>query len=253
LSAPRILQIDAGNSGAKWRLVADGRVAKRGSAGLHDDAELETLRRHAHAADELWLASVLGPAEDAALLSALAMEGGAGVRRARSQAHCAGVTNSYAEPERMGVDRWLALLAARARCSERVCVVDAGTALTIDWLAADGRHEGGYIIPGPALMEAALFAGTGRVRASDAGDWTPAPGTSTAAAVGSGINLALAGALREALRRDGRIGDTPDAAPALLVTGGYGREILKVLGLRADYAPDLVFEGLEIAIREAAW
>jgi type III pantothenate kinase len=247
--AARILQIDAGNSGAKWRVVSSARVLERGAARPDDDAALAVLAREAQSADELWLSSVLGEERQQALLDALEVPDETPVRQARSRAHCAGVTNSYTEPERMGVDRWLALLAARAHCEARVCVVDAGTALTIDWLAEDGRHEGGYIIPGPALMESALFSGTGRVRASDAAEWSASPGTSTASAVGSGITLALAGALREALHREG-LTRSDAAMPRVLVTGGYGQALIEVLSLAADYRNDLVFEGLEIAVRE---
>lgn len=249
MTSARVLQIDAGNSRAKWRVMTAGQPAARGSSDLADAEALDRLAREVEAVDEVWLASVLGPEEEKVLLAALRASPAPPVVRAESQAFCAGVRNSYAEPGRMGVDRWLALLAARARHPAHLCVVDAGTALTIDWLAADGQHEGGHIIPGPALMESALFAGTGRVRASDAAQWKLEPGADTASAVGSGINLALVGALREALLRHGD-SSAPNDAPGVVVTGGYGRELIDLLDLTAEYVADLVFDGLEIAVRE---
>ena len=250
MSVPRVLQIDAGNSGIKWRSLRGDRVSERGVAELNSEAEMHCLRAQVRSVDEVWLASVLAAESESALLGALLLDESVILRRAATRAQCAGVRNSYAEPERMGVDRWLVLLAARARCATRVCVVDAGTALTIDWLAADGQHEGGYIIPGPGLMEQALFSGTGRVRVSDAGAWSKAPGTDTASAVGSGITLALSGALREALHSDADL--RHEAAPPdhILVTGGYGQSLMTSLPLRAEYVQDLVFEGLEIAVRD---
>jgi type III pantothenate kinase len=140
------------------------------------------------------------------------------------------------------VDRWLALLAARRRGQGRLCVVYAGTAMTIDFLGAGGVHEGGFIIPGRRLMESALFAGTGRVRDGESG-WPLVPGTNTAAAVSGGASLCMVGALREALRSAGA------PAPSLVVSGGDGPALVEAAGLEAMLVPDLVFEGMEIAAR----
>ena len=76
-----------------------------------------------------------------------------------------------------------------------LCVIDAGSALTIDIVSAAGQHEGGYIIPGAALMERALLLDTDRVRFDEEVGYALAPGTSTAEAVRHGIALAQAGAV----------------------------------------------------------
>ncbi|MEM6774539.1 MAG: type III pantothenate kinase [Pseudomonadota bacterium] len=232
------LQIDAGNSAVKWRRVVNGQSLAEGRCDLREADGLRPLMSEAQRVDEVWISSVLSDAHEERLRNNLPDDLPTFV--AASEARCAGVTNSYEDPGSMGVDRWLTLLAARRRFSGRVCVVDAGTALTIDLLGADGVHEGGYIIAGRELMQAALFAGTARVRGADPG-WSVAPGTSTASAVNGGATLALAGALREALRRAG------DPEPRLLVTGGDGAALVDVAGFAAERADDLVFEGLEIA------
>lgn len=237
-----ILQIDAGNSSAKWRLMKDGEVAGRGRLALDADETPEALARAVRSASEIWLASVLDDAREAALEERLDRLNPIPQRRARSERHCSGVTNSYDDPARMGVDRWLALLAAHRRIDGRVCVVDAGTALTIDLLAADGRHEGGYIIAGRDLLEQALLSGTGRVRDADRLLWSLEPGRDTGAAVSSGAALALAGAVREALRQAG------SPRPALVFCGGAGEQLQQLLELEGSAVPDLVFEGLELSI-----
>jgi type III pantothenate kinase len=71
-----------------------------------------------------------------------------------------GLHNCYHHPERLGVDRWLAMIAARTLCSASFCVVDAGTALTIDLVDVSGRHAGGMILPGLAMMMQSLKSGT---------------------------------------------------------------------------------------------
>lgn len=139
----------------------------------------------------------------------------------------------------MGVDRWLAMLGARERQSGRLCVVDAGSALTIDIVDAQGCHEGGYIIPGPTLMERALLLDTDRVRFDEEVGYALSPGRSTAVAVRHGIALAQAGAVALALDRCG------DGSIALLFCGGGGGPLMQLLDLGGQWAPELVFEGLE--------
>ena len=234
------LQLDVGNSSAKWCLVRDGAVVTRGGYRPDDTDSRAALLACADHLDELWVSSVAGPEQESAL-QALVMERWAiEPWFARTAAATGDLRNSYAEPARMGVDRWLAMLGARDRNSGRLCVVDAGSALTIDLVSAAGEHEGGYIIPGPALMERALLLDTDRVRFAEDADYTLAPGTSTAEAVRHGIALAQAGAVSIALEQVA--GD----APALLFCGGGGEDLMQLLNRGGQWTPELVFEGLEV-------
>jgi len=235
-TADTCLQLDVGNSGVKWRLVTGGEVVERGA---FDDLGYVTQFPQG-APDAAWVASVAGPETEAALTDILRRRCGIEPWFARTAAHTAGLVNSYAEPARMGVDRWLAMLGARARCAGRVCVVDAGSALTIDLVSADGHHEGGYILPGAALMERALLLDTDRVRFEEDTDYALSPGRSPAAAVRHGIALAGAGAVSMALTNAG-----PEP-PALLFCGGGGQALMALLERGGEWAPDLVYEGLEV-------
>jgi len=235
------LQLDVGNSSAKWRLVAGDAVCSRGRYLGGDAASRGQLLEACERPDQIWVASVAGAEAEAELASLLRQRWGVEPWFARTTARSGDLVNSYTEPQRMGVDRWLAMLAARRRHPGRVCVVDAGSALTIDLVAADGRHEGGYIIPGAQLMERALLRDTGRVRFDEDVVFDLAPGTSTAAAVRHGVALAQAGAVALALQRAGA------PRPHLLFAGGAGQVLRELLGQGGEYAPDLVFEGLEVA------
>lgn len=64
--------------------------------------------------------------------------------------------NAYADPDQLGVDRWLNMLAAYQMHQSAVMVVSIGTATTIDIVDASGRHLGGYILPGIEMMQSAL-------------------------------------------------------------------------------------------------
>ena len=140
----------------------------------------------------------------------------------------------------------MAMLGARTRYRGNLCVIDAGSAVTIDLVSADGQHAGGYILPGPTLMERALLLDTDRVRFEEDLVYNLTPGRSTAEAVRHGVALALVGAVELALAR---LGD-PDVQ--LVFSGGAGEVLMDLLGRGGRWHPDLVFDGLEIMAAERA-
>ncbi|MDX1733818.1 MAG: type III pantothenate kinase [Halioglobus sp.] len=239
-AAAACLQLDVGNSSAKWRLLRGAQVIERGRLDTRDPASREAGLGALPGPGHIWISSVASPEAEADLGEWLRQRWGVQPWFARTEARTGELVNSYRDPSRMGVDRWLAMLGARARHTGRLCVVDAGSALTIDLVAADGRHEGGYIIPGPQLMERALLLDTDRVRFDEDIGYGLTPGASTAEAVRHGIALAQAGAVALALDAAG-----PDV-PALYFCGGGGEALMGLLDRTGEWAPDLVFEGLEV-------
>ncbi|MBE9539781.1 MAG: type III pantothenate kinase [Proteobacteria bacterium] len=234
------LQMDVGNSSAKWRLVRGGDVVARGKY-LPGDAELqEQLLNSVATLGQIWISSVASPQAETKLTDLLVDKWGVQPWYARTQAKTMSLVNSYTNPARMGVDRWLAMLAAHDLIEGRVCVVDAGSALTIDIVAEDGLHEGGYIIPGPELMERALLLDTDRVRFAEDAIYDLAPGKSTAEAVRHGIAVAQAGAVGMVLEQM-KIGQNQ-----LLICGGGGDTLQSLLGGVGLQVPDLVFDGLTL-------
>lgn len=234
------LQLDVGNSSAKWRLMKGPQVVSRGQYVARDKDSLCALLDCCTQPQQIWVSSVASPEAEAELTALLFQRWAVAPWFARTQAQTGELRNSYAEPGRMGVDRWLAMLAARSYEKGRVCVVDAGSALTIDMVSASGEHEGGYIIPGPALMERALLLDTDRVRFEEAVDYRLSPGTSTAEAVRHGIALAQAGAVAMAVDR------ASGEVPAMLFCGGGGETLMALLARGGKYMPDLVFDGLAL-------
>lgn len=240
------LQIDMGNSSAKWRLVREDTVVASGDYRADDSAARSALLACAEQLDEVWVSSVAGAEQESALRTLVTARWDVVPWFARTAAVTGDLRNSYTEPARMGVDRWLAMLGARRRHRGRLCVIDAGSALTIDIVSAGGQHEGGYILPGPALMERALLLDTDRVRFAEDVEYALAPGTSTAEAVRHGIALAQVGAVRLAL--DQVAGDPP----ALLFCGGAGQTLMQLLDRGGQWAPALVFEGLALMAAQRA-
>ena len=156
-----------------------------------------------------------------------------------------GVVNGYEDPRQMGVDRWLAMLAAHREFSCAVCVVDAGTAVTIDQVDADGRHLGGVIVPGLGLMRRALLGETGRIGESvvnEAGSGTGRGvlGHSTDEAIDGGGLAAICGLIEQcAAELAGRSRDN-----VLVVTGGDAVRIVPHLRVAVESRPRLVLRGL---------
>src|SRR5690606_25980799 len=149
---------DLGNSRLKFAPLRDGDVGDI-VAIEHDGDSLahgweERLPRELETA---CVAAVAGRGLAARLAAALAARG-AQVSTARTLASLDGVRIAYAQPERLGVDRFLALLGAHAHVAGASLVVGVGTALTVDLLDAAGVHRGGRIAPSPDLMRAALHA-----------------------------------------------------------------------------------------------
>ena len=238
MSADNCLQLDVGNSSAKWRLLGDGEVTARGKYTTGDGDSQHALLNCAVQVQRIWISSVASPQAEAELSQMLMTQWGVQPWYARTAQLTGALRNSYSDPSRMGVDRWLAMLGAWQRQPGRLCVVDAGSALTIDLLDPKGQHQGGYIIPGPALMERALLLDTDRVRFAEEVDYRLTPGTSTAEAVRHGIALAQAGAVAMVLDRAGA------EAPRLFFCGGGGAQLMQLLGRGGHYHADLVFEGL---------
>lgn len=189
-------------------------------------------------------------------------EGGAHVHWLRSQAEQAGVRNGYREPERLGVDRWLAMLAARARRPDQpLLVVCSGTCTTIDSVTADGQFIGGVILPGVDMMRRSLALQAAQLPITRvdqvAGIAFP---DNTVDAIGAGVLRAQVGAVRATLeqlrKRSAPImapGDNSPLAPAevnVIISGGAARLIHEALAEPAEIIPGLVLEGLWIALTE---
>ena len=174
-----------------------------------------------------FVASVAAPSLTTAMLQQLQARF-ADVRVVRTSAECAGVRIAYAKPEKFGVDRFLALLAA-ATARRPVLVVGVGTALTIDLLDADGQHHGGRLSASPTTMREALHARAVQLPAND-----------TADALASGCDGAAV-ALVERSARQGQA--LLGVAPALLVHGGGAPALMPLLD-GAEYHPSLVLDGL---------
>jgi type III pantothenate kinase len=251
-----ILLLDLGNTRLKWAWSAGEALTGAGSVthrGRTLAELLDPIVPPEPEADvtEVRVASTAGPTRNGELAAGLATRFGAPVHLARSVRTAGGLVNGYRDHTQLGVDRWLAMRAAVTRGPGPWCVVDVGTATTVDLVDPDGRHQGGVIIPGPALMGAALRRETGdldRLAGPVDGPGAPADhqsfgGQDTSTAIGLGIWRATAGLVEQGQASLG----APRVPVNLLVTGGDGAALIPWLGGSPGYRPLLVLEGLALA------
>lgn len=193
--------------------------------------------------DVAWIASVGPAALRASLLQALVPRA-VRVVEVRVEREMAGVRIAYAEPARLGVDRALALVGARARAPGWALVVGVGTALTIDLLDAAGHHHGGAIAPSPTLMREALHARAPQLPVD--GGTAAAFATDTVDALAGGCLGAALGLIERSCREAAALAGRP---PTVLLHGGGAAELLaRVDG--AVHAPSLVMDGLARLARQ---
>lgn len=159
-----------------------------------------------------------------------------------------GVANAYEQPETLGVDRWLNLIAARQHARQVVCIIDCGTAITVDIVTEKGQHQGGMILPGLATMRSALatqtaalteqinasefnFLATNTFSAIQVG--TLYSTTATLVSIIDDLNQNYAGNIR------------------FVLTGGDAEKLVELLPDNVEVDDQLLFKGLLLYAKQA--
>jgi type III pantothenate kinase len=193
------------------------------------------------------LVSVRTPEETQALIALLTQAFGVSVVCAAPAREMSGVRNGYEEFERLGLDRWLAMLGGFHLASGACLVLDFGTAVTADFIAGDGEHLGGFICPGMPLMRNQLRTHTRRIRygdlAAERALESLVPGRTTVEAVERGCSLMLRGFVLTQLEM-ARSYWGEDFT--VFLTGGDA-DLVSGIVPEARVVPDLVFVGLAMA------
>lgn len=242
-----ILELDCGNTLIKWRLLDRGGRIRDGDMAP-DLVELQRLlggqEREIHGCR---LVSVRSADETQLIVDQLTSWLKRRPLVALPAKQLNGVSNGYTDYQRLGMDRWLALVAGYELAGRACIVIDLGTAVTSDLVDDQGRHLGGFIAPGSKLLRSALLQHTRLIRYEDKASWDlvePSPGMNTAEAVECGCGLMLSGFVQEQLRVARRLlGDDP----AVILTGGDAQAVVALLPEGAQVVPDLVFRGLALA------
>lgn len=246
------LVVDIGNSRIKWAVIGPDGMSGIAAADL-DKASPTPLAAIADAIGgvriERIVATNVAGAAVAAALSSLAAGFNAELTHVRPTTSEYGVHCAYADPSRLGADRWVAVVAAHRLIEGAAAVIDAGTTVTLDVVTASGEHLGGLIMPGPGLTAATLGAETDGIGPTEPAERHVSGvgllGTSTNGAVANGAMLALAAGIDRAIAEVARELQT---SLTVILTGGLARTLEPWLESAVSYRPHFVLEGLaEIA------
>lgn len=158
-----------------------------------------------------------------------------------TSATACGVHNGYVIPTQLGVDRWAAMVAAYVACKRGVCVVDCGTAVTVDVIEPSGRHLGGLILPGKRLMKSALVGNTALIDSSYAVSSKGYLGDETSSCIDFAAYQATVGMIERVVTHYNAVFQ---GALCCYLTGGDAMDYMT--GLRGDWhhEPDLVLKGI---------
>lgn len=259
----KALLIDAGNSRLKWTTLRNDTLGPVHSLAW-DARSLPRVATRiaagARGAKRVLVSCVAGSSVKKSLRAALRTAGLPAPQFVTSLRRQGGVINAYRSPGQLGVDRWLLLIAAQdIYPRENVCIVSAGTALTVDLLDSRGRHRGGTIIPGPALMVESLLSATAEIRRRAAR--LPEPPRSrgvpqffardTRTAIQAGSRHAAAAFAAYGLER---ARDTVGLPLRVVLTGGGAGDLQRILprreaGLKVQRIDHLVLRGLAVLAR----
>lgn len=242
------LVLDVGNTRIKWRMAGlEGRVAHTQEGW---EVQLVEAWRRLNAPHAVFAGSVASEQLNQRVAEcAHKLWPRQAIVWLRSQASCCGVRIQYVEPQRFGVDRFAALVAARAEFADNaLIVVDVGTAITVEVLDAAGLHRGGLIMPGLKLLGTSLMRGASQLSQKDeSGNITScAPQNETGLAVSAGALCMVRGGVVHAVGQ-ALLGVTSVAD--IVLTGGdqalLESTAFEALKLKLHRRESLVLHGLE--------
>lgn len=240
----QMLTIDIGNTSIKWALW-DGEVIIRSGSFAYSKHQLRQAFHtwnDLHFEGRVMVACVAGEAVETALKDWMQLHWSRTPIVLRSNARFGDVVNAYSDPAQYGVDRWAALLGARALTRQPACIIDAGTAITVDLIDAAGRHKGGLIMPGLKMMRESLQRGTAGIDQTKGN--IRAFADNTADAVSSGTLHMLRAAILDVCAS---AADVLGNDMKIIITGGMSESIVSLPGMPdMQVEPNLVLIGLRV-------
>jgi type III pantothenate kinase len=244
-----VLLVDIGNTRIKWSVLRAEKLGRQKAlehAGLTTrDLQRQVFAR-ARGITRVIAASVAGTRLNRMMAATCRRETGLVCEFVTSARNAAGLTTRYKDPWRLGVDRFMAVIAAYHMARARgACVVDLGTAMTIDLVDALGVHLGGAIIPGPELMVGTVLKNTAGIarRADGAAAIKGLFAQDTRGAIGQGARYAAAAIVDRAVAEAHKV---LQRTPLVLLTGGAAVQIEPLLQCSHVSVPDLVLRGVAL-------
>ncbi len=245
----RALLIDIGNTNLKWCWLEGGVLSETYSMshkGMVSDESIESYWQNEKPPNRVLIACVAREMIQIQLVNWIRENWKVSAESIRSQASLLGVTNAYQVPQQLGVDRWLTLIATHRSNSCACCIVDCGTAITVDVIEASGRHLGGLILPGIDMMREALREKTD-IPSVAVVEAKTLLGRDTASAIASAAVNSAAALIERALNESTKL---LGEQPLLVLTGSGAIHLMSALYVAYQHEPNLVMFGLRVLALE---
>ncbi len=244
------LLVDIGNTRLKWALLEDVIPGTQHAMVYRTNELADQLTdewRGLDAPCTVHIASVGQRKVTNALVEWLKKQWACPVEELQVGQRCCGVVNGYKRPESLGVDRWLAMVAAYGLVNAAVCVVDCGTALTCDVIDSRGRHLGGVIAPGLEMMRHSLLERTAGIDFNAPLQSVAPWGRDTTSCVLAGGIQASIGMIERVVQQLQRQLKEPVVT---VLTGGDAESLLPWLSVNHRYESNLVLQGVARMVTE---
>lgn len=157
------------------------------------------------------------------------------------------IANALTDDSTVGQDRLLCALGAYTRAEQACVVIDAGTAVTVDFVDGEGTFQGGVIAPGLNMMLASMHERTAKLpKISFA---LPDPilgpfGKDTRHAMQLGVLNAVRGLVRTMIEQ---YAEAFGAYPQIIATGGDAQSLFEHDDLVENIVPELQLIGIAAA------
>jgi type III pantothenate kinase len=237
-----ILDLDIGNSYLKWQLASCDTVSAMNSCPLDNLTSISGALANL-AIDKICIAASLNKGLENILKQIKEITHCDNIVYAASAQQQLGVTNAYARWQDLGVDRWLAMLAAFNKCQNTCMIIDCGSAVTIDQIDTSGQHLGGYIVPSVAAIVQSLSASVA-LDVVESESTINVLGASTKDAIVGGSNTMLVNFITQQLAL--LKVNYPQAH--IYLTGGGAAAVAPYLTADVLLIDDLVLQGLRLVM-----
>jgi type III pantothenate kinase len=243
-----ILLVDIGNARLKWGSLIEEQFIY-GGACYYTESDIiqviETIWRGLPAPSAVYISNVAGEKIAQSVSQWLWQMYQLKPYFARAQRYCGKLINAYSTPQQLGVDRWMGLIAAWQQFDGPLCVIDCGTAITVDAVNQQGAHLGGLIVPGLETLKSALIKGTHGCREAEKAPKSSVPAGLLAQDT---FHAVLGGAYYSSAAFINQI--TQDLLTEMgeeltcILTGGDAFNLSPLLAYSFKQCPYLVLEGL---------
>lgn len=246
-----ILTIDVGNSRIKWAFWQGGNIIECGAAAYSKNSPFESFEK-IYSTNDMFAATIsrvlaVCVAENdvsEALNEWSVQHWGVSVEHLKTEAKYNNIIHAYESPDQHGADRWACVVAAhQSFLGSSVCVIGAGTAITIDLVSRDGQHLGGYIMPSYATMHKALLVDTANVKSIPAPQFKK---IDIPVNTNDGVNQGLHKMIQAGIREICQLAKNKMPEPMeIVLTGGFAETILEYPNMPVmHHEPELVMHGL---------